>query len=258
MGFLTDIVARVRGELADRPLDRPSLRAEADERPPAVPWASALRNGHPSVIAEVKRASPSAGRIADLVDPTVQARRYESSGACAISVLTEPVHFGGSLADLRAVRASVEVPVLRKDFLVHPDQVLEARAAGADAVLVIAGALDDGELEELLGTAAKEGLGVLLEAHGDRDLDRAIATESAVIGVNARDLETLEVDLERALARLRRVPADRVAVLESGIATRRHVQAAVGAGASAVLVGETLMRSTDPGTTLRELLGEEP
>jgi indole-3-glycerol phosphate synthase len=256
MGFLTEIVAGVRRDLSERPLDRGALRAAATVQPVPVPWGAALRAGSPSVIAEVKRASPSAGEIA-VVDPATQARAYEASGAAAISVLTEPAHFRGSLDDLRAVRAAVDVPVLRKDFVVHPDQVLEARAAGADAVLVIADAVDDGELAALLEAAIAEGMGVLLEAHADRDLDRALATDALVVGVNARDLETLEVDLDAALERLRRVPADRVAVLESGITSRSHVQAAVSAGASAILVGEALMRAADPGAKLRELAGEE-
>jgi indole-3-glycerol phosphate synthase len=258
MGFLTEIVAGVRQELAERPLDRAGLRAEAGAQPAPMPWNASLRSGSPSVIAEVKRASPSAGEIAASVDPAAQARTYRASGAAAISVLTERAHFRGSLDDLRAVRAAVDVPVLRKDFLVHPDQVLQARAAGADAVLVIVDAVDDAELTALLEAAAKEGLGVLLEAHGDRDLDRALATETAVVGVNARDLETLEVDLDRALERLGRIPPDRVAVLESGIVTRDHVRAAVTAGASAILVGEALMRASDPGAKLRQLMGREP
>jgi indole-3-glycerol phosphate synthase len=257
MGFLTEIVAGVRRELAERPLDRGALRAAAAAQPTPVPWSAALRAGSPSVIAEVKRASPSAGAIAE-VDPAVQAKAYQASGAAAISVLTEGTQFRGSLDDLRAVRAAVDAPVLRKDFIVHPDQVLESRAAGADAVLVIADAVDDAELAALLRAAGAEGLGVLLEAHADRDLDRAIATGTAVVGVNARDLETLEVDLDRALERLGRVPPDRVAVLESGIATRSHVRAAVAAGASAILVGEALMRAPDPGAKLRQLVGEEP
>jgi indole-3-glycerol phosphate synthase len=258
MGFLTEIVHRVRQELAARPLDRDALRLAADEIPAPIPWGAVLRAGRPSVIAEIKRASPSAGDLAVSLDPSFQARAYEEAGAAAISVLTEPKHFRGTLDDLRAVRAAVDLPVLRKDFLVHPDQVLEARAAGADAVLVIADAVDDVELADLLDAAAKDGLGVLLEAHADRDLDRALATGVEVVGVNARDLETLEVDLDRALGQLRRVPADRVGVLESGIVTRAHVRAATEAGASAVLIGEALMRAADPRAKLRELIGEDP
>ncbi|HTG46527.1 MAG TPA: indole-3-glycerol phosphate synthase TrpC [Actinomycetota bacterium] len=257
MGFLTDVLAQTRRDLADRPLDLSALEAAAAARPPARPWVASLRHGSPSVIAEVKRASPSAGDIARGVDPVAQARAYEAAGAAAISVLTEPRHFGGSLEDLARVRAAVQVPVLRKDFLIEPSQVLEARAAGADAVLVIASATDDAALLSLLERAAELGMGVLLESHGDADLERALATREEVVGVNARDLESLEVDVPAALARLRRIPADRAAVLESGIASRADAAAAVEAGASAILVGEALMRAPDPAAALRRLRGEE-
>jgi indole-3-glycerol phosphate synthase len=147
------------------------------------------------------------------------------------------------------------VPVLRKDFLVDPVQVAQARAAGADAVLLITAAVDDDELDGLLAEAQRWGMGVLLETHGDHDLERALATETPVIGVNARDLETLAVDVGSALARLRAIPADRVAVLESGVSTPAHVASAVAHGASAVLVGTALMSATDPAEKIRELLG---
>ncbi len=149
----------------------------------------------------MKRSSPSAGAIADR-DPADQARAYEEAGAAAVSVLTEPRHFSGSLADLRTARMAVQVPVLRKDFLVHPSQLIESRAAGADAVLLITAAVSPLELEALLATARDLGLGVLLEAHSDADLDVALATDAEVIGVNARDLETLEVDAGRARRQL--------------------------------------------------------
>jgi indole-3-glycerol phosphate synthase len=211
----------------------------------------------PAVIAEVKRSSPSAGAIADR-DPAEQARAYAEAGAAAVSVLTEPRHFSGSLADLRAARTAVGVPVLRKDFLVHPSQLIESRAAGADAILLITAAISAAELDALLAAAKDLGLGVLLETHSEEDLDVALATDAEVIGVNARDLETLEVDPARARARLARIPADRIGVLESGVATREDVVAAVAAGASAILVGEALMRADDPRALLRGLLGEEP
>ncbi len=255
MGFLTDLLAEIRRDLDRRPLDDGALLARAMAMPPPRDFVGALRSRTLAVIAEVKRASPSAGAIAD-TDPAERARAYEAAGAAAISVLTEPRHFDGSLADLRAARGVVEVPVLRKDFLVHPSQVIEARAAGADAVLLITAAVTPAELAALLGTAADLGLGVLLEVHSDSDLEIALATDAEVIGVNARDLETLEVDPVRSRARLRRVPRDRVRVMESGITTRADVSAAVEAGASAILVGETLMRAADPRAKLRELLGE--
>lgn len=256
MGFLTDLVAEIRRDLDRHPLDEGVLLARAGGLPPARDLAASLRSRVPAVIAEVKRASPSAGAIADR-DPADQARAYEDAGAAAISVLTEPHHFSGSLADLRTARMGVQVPVLRKDFLVHPSQLIESRAAGADAVLLITAAVSPLELDALLATATDLGLGVLLEAHSDADLDVALATDAEVIGVNARDLETLEVDAGRARRQLARIPADRIGVLESGIATREDVVAAVDAGASAILVGEALMRAADPRALLRELLGEE-
>ncbi len=256
MGFLTDLVAEIRRDLDRHPLDDGVLLARAGGLPPARDLAAALRSRVPAVIAEVKRSSPSAGAIADR-DPADQARAYEEAGAAAVSVLTEPRHFSGSLADLRTARMAVQVPVLRKDFLVHPSQLMESRAAGADAVLLIAAAVSPLELEALLATARDLGLGVLLEAHSDADLDVALATDAEVIGLNARDLETLEVDAGRARRQLARIPADRIGVLESGIATREDVVAAVEAGASAILVGEALMRADDPRALLRGLLGEE-
>jgi indole-3-glycerol phosphate synthase len=258
MGFLSDLVERLRAELRDQPLDASRLLARAHAIPPSRPFEGALRAAAaPALIAEVKRASPSAGEIRADADPRALSQAYEAAGAAAISVLTEPRHFQGSLADLRSVRSSVGLPVLRKDFHLDPVQLIEARAAGADAALLIAAAVSDDELTALLATAEDLGLGVLLEAHSDEDLDRALATDATVIGVNARDLETLEVDVPAALDRLRRVPDDRVAVLESGIATRADVDAAVDAGASAILVGETLMRADDPARAVRKLLWKE-
>ena len=257
MGFLTDLVAEIRRELERRPLDDGALLARALARPPARDFVGALRGRVPAVIAEVKRASPSAGAIAVDADPADLARLYEGAGAAAISVLTEPTHFHGSLTDLEAVRISVAIPVLRKDFLVHPSQVIQARAHGADAVLLITSALSDAELAALLATASDLGMGALVETHAGDDLARAVASGAEVIGVNARDLETLDVDLDGALARVREVPGDRLAVLESGIARGDQVAAAVEAGASAILVGEALMRAGDPAVTLRELMREE-
>ena len=256
MGFLTDLVVEIRRDLDRHPLDDGALYARASSLPPARDLAAALRSRVPAVIAEVKRASPSAGAIADR-DPAAQALAYAEAGAAAISVLTEPRHFSGSLADLRAARTVVGLPVLRKDFIVHPSQLIESRAAGADAVLLIAAAVSPLELDALLRAAGDLGLGVLLETHSDGDLDVALATTAEVIGVNARDLETLEVDPDRARRQLRRIPPDRIGVLESGIATREDVEAAVKAGASAILVGEALMRADDPRAMLRGLLGEE-
>jgi indole-3-glycerol phosphate synthase len=258
MGFLTDLVDDRRRELERHPLDDSMLLARALAMPPARDLVGSLRAKavRPAVIAEVKRASPSAGEIADR-DPAEQARAYAAAGAAAISVLTEPLHFHGSLADLRAARMACDLPVLRKDFLIHPSELIESRAAGADAVLLIAACLSLHELTAMLATARDLGLGAIVETHSDGDLDKVLATDAEVVGVNARNLETLDVDVDRALTHLARIPAARISVMESGIATRAHVRAAVDAGASAILVGEVLMRADDPGAKLRELLGEE-
>lgn len=223
-------------------------------RPPAFDLATALRGPEVGLIAEVKRASPSSGPIAD-ADPAAQAAAYVRGGAVAVSVLTEPRHFDGTLADLERVRRRVRVPVLRKDFIVHPSQVAESRAAGADAVLLIAAALDDAELRDLLQVCSDVGLAALTEVHHERDLDRVLAAGAGIVGVNARDLETLEVDEGRGLQILERVPPDRVRVFESGIVTREQVERAARVGADAVLVGEALMRAGDPTAKVRELLG---
>jgi indole-3-glycerol phosphate synthase len=254
MGFLTDLLDDLRRRLERDPLDEPGLLALAMHLPPPRPFEDALRSAPPALIAEYKRSSPSAGAISE-PDVASQARAYEEGGAAAISVLTEPTRFDGALADLRAVRLAVSLPVLRKDFLVHPAQVIQSRAAGGDAVLLIAAALSELELKGMLAVAADLGLDALVETHSEEDLAKALATDVPVIGVNARDLETLEVDVERALAMLPDVPSDRVAVLESGVSTREDVERAIDAGAGAVLVGETLMRSPDPGLTIRSLRG---
>jgi len=258
MGFLTDTLDRLRRDLEEHPLDDIALMARVSSMPPAKDLEAALRAAEPpALIAEVKRASPSAGVIAEDVNPSVLARGYQAGGAAAVSVLTEPRHFQGSLADLQAVRSSVSIPVLRKDFLIHPAQVIEARASGADAVLLIVAALTDAQLGALLEAARDVGLAALVETHSDEDLDRAIQSDARIIGVNARDLETLDVDVKGALARIGRVPGDRISVLESGISTRANVDAALEAGASAILVGEALMRAEDPARAVRKLLWRE-
>jgi indole-3-glycerol phosphate synthase len=255
MGFLTDVVDEVKRRLERQPLDDSRLMNLAIGSPPARRFAGSLWSAPaPAIIAEIKRASPSAGRMAD-VDATTHARAYEEAGAAAVSVLTERAHFDGALADLRAVHLAVSIPVLRKDFLVHPSQVIESRAEGADAVLLIAAALTEPELKAMLTASADLGMDALVETHSEDDLEKALATDAKVIGVNARDLESLDVDLERAITLLRRVPNDRIAVLESGVSEREHVERVMDAGARAILVGEALMRSDDVGATIRTLRG---
>ena len=254
MGFLTDHVRGVRERLAAEPLDASALLERASLMPPARDFVEALRSGNPAVIAEVKRSSPSAGRIRE-ADPAAQAAAYEEAGAAAVSVLTEPRHFDGSLADLGAVRRVVDIPVLRKDFIVDPAQVIEARAEGADAVLLIATCLSIDELLALEALTRDLGMAALVEAFGDEDLERALRTPAEAIGVNARDLESLEVDENRALRLLGAIPDERIAVFESGIAERAQVERATTAGAGAILVGTALMQAEDPAAKLRELLG---
>jgi indole-3-glycerol phosphate synthase len=261
MRFLAEVTARIRAELAAHPLDESALRDRLEGADPPRPLPTALRDATSrdgvAVIAEVKRASPSAGSIAD-PNPATQAAAYVAGGAAAVSVLTEPRHFGGSLDDLRVVATAVDVPVLRKDFLVHPTQLVEARAAGADTVLLIAASLDDAELATMLAVARELGMEPLVETHTDDDLARVLATDAEVVGVNARDLGSLEVDLDAAFVRLASIPPSRVAVLESGIGSRAQVEAAVDAGASGILVGEALMRAPDPIVQLRVLRGAAP
>lgn len=208
------------------------------------------------MIAEVKRGSPSAGILDAGIDAPARARIYEERGAAAVSVLTD-AEFDGRLADLEAVAAAVSVPVLRKDFLVDPWQVWESRAAGADAALVIVSALAPRELEVLVAESAGAGLGLLIEVHDREEARAAIDSGASVIGVNARDLSSLAVDVETALSTvewLRREAPDAVIVAESGIAGAEGVRRARDAGADAVLVGEHLSRAADPGRALERLV----
>jgi indole-3-glycerol phosphate synthase len=211
-------------------------------------------NGEMRIIAEVKRASPSAGRIAE-AHAGERAAAYERGGAAALSVLTEAKHFGGSLQDLVVARGATELPILRKDFIVDVSQIVEARSAGADAVLLIAAALHPGELRDLSVAAAELGLAALVETHSPQDVDRALGADARIVGVNARDLETLTVDLDRALRTMTDLPTGVIRVLESGVSGRDDVLRAADAGADAVLVGEALMRSPHPEAKLGELLG---
>ncbi|MFW6774652.1 indole-3-glycerol phosphate synthase TrpC [Nocardioides sp. CPCC 205120] len=257
MTVLDEIVAGVREDLARREaqVDLAGLRARlADVDPPRDPMP-ALRAAGSSVIAEVKRRSPSKGHLADIPDPVVLASAYAAGGAAAISVLTEERRFGGSLADLVAVRAAVDVPLLRKDFVVTEYQVVEARAAGADLVLLIVAALDDPTLHRLHDLARELGLTVLVEVHDEAETERAVALGAELVGVNARNLKTLAVD-PAAFGRLAPlVPADRVLVAESGIGGVADVEGYVEQGARAVLVGETLVRDGDPEGAVRAMSG---
>ena len=256
--FLARAVADARSDAERRaerlPLDQ--LRAAAAGLPAAKGLEAAVRRGPngPRVIAEVKRRSPSKGDIRIDLDPADLATAYAAGGAAAVSVLTEPRHFAGSPDDLLGVRAVVDLPVLRKDFVTTAYQVWEARAWGADAVLLIVAALHPTALGELLEEAAGAGLDALVEVHTVAEVEVAASAGASLVGVNARDLATLEVDPNRFAEVRRSLPDGTVLVAESGIRDRAGVQAAADAGADAVLVGETLVRASDPAAAVRDLL----
>jgi indole-3-glycerol phosphate synthase len=227
---------------------------EVARRTPAPPgFASALRRDTVAVIAEVKRRSPSQGDISPGLDAADRARDYAAGGAAAISVLTEPDRFGGRLDDLHAVRERVTLPVLRKDFLVDPLQLVESRALGASAGLVIVRAIEPSRLSELIGAARELGLELLVEVHTEAEAELALAAGSRVVGVNNRDLETLQVDPALARRLIPALPKDVVAVAESGIARRADVEAVAAVGADAVLVGTALSAAVDAAASVRAL-----
>lgn len=259
MSVLDDIVDGVRIDLAEREAALPltDVRAAlADVDAPRDPMPH-FRSAGSSVIAEVKRRSPSKGDLADIPDPAVLASEYAAGGAAAISVLTEQRRFGGSLADLRAVRAAVTTPLLRKDFVVTSYQVVEARAAGADLVLLIVAALDDDTLRRLYDEARELGLTVLVEVHDEAETERAVALGAELVGVNARNLKTLAVD-DTTFGRLAPlVPDDRVLVAESGISGPPDVKRFVSEGARVVLVGEALVKDGAPREAVAAMTGVE-
>jgi indole-3-glycerol phosphate synthase len=255
--ILDDILARTRADLVARRAARPvqALEAAAARMSPARSLARALRRpGQIACLAEFKRRSPSAGWIAEGAEPAPVARAYASGGAAAMSVLTDGPFFGGSLDDLVAARAACELPILRKDFVVDRYQIVEARAAGADAVLLIVAALEDPELAALLAAAREVGLDALVEAHDEGEVARAVAAGASIIGINNRDLKTFKVDRDLAARMRPLVPADRVIVAESGIRDAADVARLRAAGVDAILVGETLMRAPDPAAALRALV----
>jgi indole-3-glycerol phosphate synthase len=264
MSILDTIVARKRVEVAalpPGPAAPDAIRAAITENGGGRDFAHALRHppgGGPALIAEIKKASPSAGVICPDFDPVRIACQYERSGAACLSVLTDTPFFQGSLADLQAVRHAVGIPLLRKDFIIDERQVLEAARWGADAILLIAAILADEPLKRLHDLARAGGLAVLVEVHDEPELDRAVAVGADLIGVNNRDLRTFRVDLgttERLAARLRRYPPaqGRLLVAESGIRTGADVRRLADAGAGAILVGEALMREADLAARIAEL-----
>ena len=256
MSVLDDIVAGVRDDLAVRQaaLGEDQLQAQLAQLAPPRDPMPAFRAPGLSVIAEVKRRSPSKGDLADIPDPAVLATAYAAGGAAAISVLTEQRRFGGSLEDLRAVRAAVTTPLLRKDFIVTGYQLLEARAAGADLVLLIVAALDDVLLGDLHQQARELGLTVLTEVHDEAEVARALDVGATLVGVNARNLKTLEVHADTFARLAALLPADVVKVAESGITGRDDAARFAAQGADVVLVGEALVRHGDPQAAVAELV----
>lgn len=253
--FLADLLDDARRRVDQSRARRPDGELEDRcRRLPASPdFRRALARPGVALIAEIKRASPSKGPLAPDLDAVAQARAYLLGGADAVSVLTEPDRFRGSLDDLRAV-AGIGATALRKDFVIDPYQVLEAREAGAAAVLLIVAALEDGALRELAATTVEHGMTPLVEVHDEDELDRALAADASVVGVNARDLRTFEVDRD-AFARLRpRLPEGVLAVAESGIRGPQDVIRAAAQGADAVLVGESLVTSGRPTQAVTELV----
>lgn len=255
--LLAAIVAGTRRTVQTR-RERESEAALARRAEAATPRGALFeerltRAGTVNVIAECKRRSPSKGVLARAYDPVVIARAYAQGGAAAISVLTEPAFFDGALEHLAAVRAAVEVPLLRKDFVVDPYQLLEARANGADAVLLIVAALDQSALEDLQTRAWDMGLATLVEVHDDQELSRAVASGARVVGVNNRNLRTLQVDVTASDRLAAAIPAHVTAVSESGLQSRADLERLAAAGYDAFLIGERFMTDPDPAAALREL-----
>ncbi|MDQ6821063.1 MAG: indole-3-glycerol phosphate synthase TrpC [Actinomycetota bacterium] len=254
MSVLNGILAVTRDEVARRRHAVPMSELAKAPRP-TRPFIEAVRHPGLSLIAEHKRRSPSAGPIRDGVSVQDVVAAYERGGAAALSILTDGPYFGGSLDDLRQARSATELPILRKDFIVDPYQVYEALAAGADAVLLIVAALEDEELETLHALACELGLAVLVEVHDEHELTRAIELGAPLIGINNRDLRTMQVDTGRTLRLLERVPAGVAVVAESGLRDHAQLAEVAAAGVDAVLIGEALMRAPDIEAACRSLTG---
>jgi indole-3-glycerol phosphate synthase len=256
MSVLDEIIDGVRVDLAAREARTPleELKEAARHAREALDPMPAFRSGGVSVIAEVKRSSPSKGTLATISDPAALAADYQDGGAATISVLTEQRLFGGSLEDLRAVRAAVDIPVLRKDFIVTSYQLWEARAAGADLALLIVAALTQSQLESLIERAHSIGLTPLVEVHDEEEVDRALAAGATLVGVNARNLKTLEVDRETFARLAPRIPDDVVRVAESGVRGPHDVFELAKQGAHVVQVGETLVKGADPRAAVADLV----
>lgn len=261
MDKLAEIMAHKRREIAAliRPVFEEELARAHAARPPVPSFSRALKrsDGKLAVIAEIKRRSPSAGTIKELGNATDQARRYVEARASALSILTDERYFGGRLGDLEEVTTHFQktppaLPCLRKDFMVHPVQVLQACQAGASAILIIVRALDDAEITQLHRSATAAGMDALFEIHDERDLERAVSHGASIIGVNNRDLAIFKCDLGLSERLIPQFPKDVIAVSESGIFTGRDASRVRAAGAQAILVGEALMKAEDPAVLIKE------
>ncbi len=259
LNVLNQIIEGVREDLAERKKlvelnELNELVAKISEVNPVIDVLPSLQSSNLSVIAEVKRSSPSKGALAQISDPAALALSYQTGGATAVSVLTESRKFGGSLADLAAVRSAVNIPILRKDFTIDEYQIFEARAYGADIILLIVAALSDLQLSEFFAISKSLGMQVLVETHTLEEVERALALDPEIIGVNARDLTTLKIDLgafdKLALA----IPEGVVKVAESGISSLSDVISYRKSGAEAILVGEALVKDGDPAQMIRDFI----
>jgi indole-3-glycerol phosphate synthase len=262
MGTILDkIVAAKREELEDvkkkRPL--PGLEKSIKDAPAVRDFAAALQGGRNrkiTIIAEVKKASPSRGIICEQFHPVEIARQYQDNGAAALSVLTEEKYFLGSLDYLQEIKKSTAIPVLRKDFIFDPYQVYESRARGADALLLIAAILELKQLRELIVLCGRLSLCCLLEVHNEMELETALALDADLIGINNRDLNTFTTDISTTLRLIKLIPRGKIIISESGLARREDIITLKEAGVDAFLIGETFMKEERPGDTLRELIGE--
>lgn len=248
MSILERIVAAKRAEIsaAKRPVDLKSA-------PPVRDFIAAVRTKRPAVIAEIKRASPSKGVLRQDFDPAAIAKSYEEAGAACMSVLTDREFFQGAPEHLSAARAACKLPALRKDFIIDPYQVYEARALGADCILLIVACLDDRQLGELEALAHRLGMAVLVEVHDAEELERALKLKTPLLGINNRNLRTFETRLDTTLALLPRIPGERIVVTESGILSPADVARMRASGVHTFLVGEAFMRAPDPGAALKTL-----
>ena len=256
MSVLDSIIEGVREDLAKRRRSLGELHEQMSQAAAPLDAHAVLKSDQMKVIAEVKRSSPSKGELSAIGDPAALAEQYENAGASVISVLTEERRFKGSLADLTAVRTRVSIPILRKDFMIDEYQFFEARAHGADMILLIVAALAKSQLRDFYDLATEMGMAALIEVHTADELERAMEITPRIVGVNSRNLKTLDVNQGAFAELIPQIPAEVIRVAESGISARRDVEFAQSHGADAILVGEALVTSSDPALAMRTLLGQ--